>query len=80
MGQVKNGEFTVVDLKEDIVYNYSIATQKMTKIEFNNTILYEENYGAKLKDGSRIIYDYDYQEIIGILLKNGQKYYLEETY
>lgn len=80
VGQVKNGEFTVIDLKEDIVYNYSIATQKMTKIEFNNTILYEENYGAKLKDGSRIIYDYDYQEIIGILLKNGQKYYLEETY
>lgn len=79
VGQVKNGEFTVVDINEDFIYKYSIASKEMTKSEANYSLLYEENYGSKFNDGSRIIYDYDFVKIIGIILKNGQKYYLEET-
>jgi hypothetical protein len=79
--EVKNGEFTTLNKNDLFVYSYNIKSKTFTKLhEFQ--FPEHDNYevmGSKLSDGSTLIYSENGETLVGIMHKNGRKFYLEPT-
>lgn len=77
--EVKNGEFTLLNKNDLFVYSYKIKSKTFTKLH-EYQLPEQDNYevmGSKLNDGSILIYSENSETLIGIMLKNGRKFYLE---